>query len=135
SDAVAAATWKIVRSLSRHKPERITVAGPLAIFNIMATWVLLVVFGFAFIYAPHMATQYAVAPGFDPQRHKTFFDALNVSLGGLVTVGGDISPKSHILRLLLGLEGVMGFGLLTASVSWLLSIYPILERRRTVAHQ
>jgi hypothetical protein len=35
----------------------------------------------------------------------------------------------------MGIEAIIGFGLLTASVSWLLSIYPALERRRTLAHQ
>jgi hypothetical protein len=30
---------------------------------------------------------------------------------------------------------VIGFGLLTACVSWLLSIYPVLEQRRSLAHR
>jgi hypothetical protein len=135
SDAIAARIWSFVRRFALRKRKLITLAGPLAILSVMASWVLLACFGFALIYFPHMATQYAVANGMDPEKHKTFFDAVNVSLGGMVTLGGDINPKSHVLRFLLGLEGVMGFGVLTASVSWLLSIYPILERRRTVAHQ
>jgi hypothetical protein len=135
SDRIASVVWKLVRRAAQGKHERITLAGPLAILSIMVAWVLLIVFGFAFIYLPHIASQYAVAPGLDPAKHKTFLDAFNVSLGGLVNLTGDLTPRPHILRLLLGLEGVIGFGLLTASVSWLLSIYPTLERRRALAHQ
>jgi hypothetical protein len=135
SDWIAELVWRSIRRISLRKPNRITLAGPLAIVAVMAAWIALVVFGFAFVYKPFIATQYAVAPGLDPAQHKTFFDAFNVSLGGLITLGGDINAKSRVLRLLLGIEAVFGFGFLTASVSWLLSIYPILERRRTVGHE
>jgi hypothetical protein len=76
-----------------------------------------------------------MAPGLDPNRHQGFLDALNVSLGSLITIGGDFSAKSKLIRLVMGIEATIGFGLLTASVSWLLSIYPALERRRTLAHE
>jgi hypothetical protein len=33
------------------------------------------------------------------------------------------------------LEALVGFGLLTASVSWLLSIYPVISRRRSLAYE
>ncbi|HEV2401481.1 MAG TPA: hypothetical protein VGS27_31385 [Candidatus Sulfotelmatobacter sp.] len=33
----------------------------------------------------------------------------------------------------MGFESIIGFGLLTASVSWILSIYPILEHRKSLA--
>jgi hypothetical protein len=35
----------------------------------------------------------------------------------------------------MGIESIFGFGLLTASVSWLLSIYPVFEHRKSLAHQ
>jgi hypothetical protein len=94
-----------------------------------------VVIGFSIIYMPYIGSQFALAPGLDPARHHSFLDAVNVSLGSLITVGGDFNSKSRVLRLAMGVEATLGFGLLTASVSWLLSIYPALERRRTFAHQ
>ncbi len=36
---------------------------------------------------------------------------------------------------LASLEGLLGFGLLTASLTWVVSIYPPLARRRSLAHQ
>jgi hypothetical protein len=35
----------------------------------------------------------------------------------------------------MGSEAVLGFVLLTASLSWILSIYPVLEYRRSAAHR
>jgi hypothetical protein len=35
----------------------------------------------------------------------------------------------------MGIESILGFGLLTASVSWILSIYPVLEHRKSLAHE
>jgi hypothetical protein len=62
--------------------------------------------------------------------------ALNVSLVTLTTLGfGDITPTSDALRLILPLEALLGFGLLSASISWLISIYPALSRRRSLAYE
>ncbi len=134
SDWVGRAVWFIFRKLSDHKRDYITLAGPFAILSIMLMWVLSMVVGFAFFYYPFMR-HFVLAPGLDPAHHRGFFDAINVSLGSLITVGGDFNSESKVLRLLMGIEATIGFGLLTASVSWLLSIYPALERRRTLAHE
>jgi len=54
----------------------------------------------------------------------------------LSTVGfGDVSPDAVVLRLVSPLEALLGLGLLTASISWLLSIYPVLSRRRSLAYE
>jgi hypothetical protein len=127
--------WFVFRRVSTDRRENLKLAGPVAILCIMFMWALCSVFGFAFIYYPFMHTQFALAPGLDAARHQGFMDALNVSIGSLITVGGDFNAKSKAIRLAMGIEAIMGFGLLTASVSWLLSIYPALERRHTLAHE
>jgi hypothetical protein len=54
----------------------------------------------------------------------------------LATVGyGDISPDANWLRVITPLEALLGFGLLTASISWLSSVYPVLQRRRSLAYE
>jgi hypothetical protein len=59
-----------------------------------------------------------------------------MSLVTLGTIGyGDISPASDVLRVLVPLEALVGFALLTATVSWLLSVYPALSRRRSLAYE
>jgi hypothetical protein len=63
-------------------------------------------------------------------------DSLYFSLVTLATLGyGDISPLSGWLRMVAPLEALLGLGLLTGCVSWLLSIFPVLSRRRALAYE
>jgi hypothetical protein len=48
---------------------------------------------------------------------------------------GDIVPASGWLRVLVPLEALVGFGLLTASLSWVISLYPAFSRHRSLAHE
>jgi hypothetical protein len=133
SDRISCRIWKIFRRAAF--PRYVTYVGPVIFVVILVSWFLCIVLGFAFIYWPHMAPDFVLAPGLNASEHRDFLDALNVSLGALVTLSGDFIPRTKFLRLLMGLEGVLGFGLLTASVSWLLSIYPVLELRRSFAQK
>ncbi|HXR61204.1 MAG TPA: potassium channel family protein, partial [Solirubrobacterales bacterium] len=75
-------------------------------------------------------------PGLDPAQHSGFLDALYVSLVNLTSLGyGDISPASPLLRILGPVETMFGLGLLTASISWLISIYGAISRRDSLAHE
>ncbi len=135
SDWVARGTWRTFRAAAQRWPAMITFAGPAALLLIILAWTGLVVFGCSLVYLPHIGSAFTVAPGMNPAEHRAYIDAFNVSLGALITVGGDFNAKSSWIRLLMGVEAVIGFGLLTASVSWLLSIYPVLEQRRSLAQQ
>jgi len=69
-------------------------------------------------------------------NQRDFVDALYMSLVTLGTIGyGDISPATDVLRLIVPLEALVGFALLTASVSWVLTVYPALSRRRSLAYE
>lgn len=135
SDLVARVVWNAFRPLGRLRQRHMTYAGPAAFAATVGAWAALVVFGCALVYFPRMNAGFALAPGMDPAAHTSFLDAFNVSLGSLITLAGDFNAHSGWIRLLMGVEAVIGFGLLTASVSWLLSIYPVLENRRSLAHQ
>ncbi|HWO48051.1 MAG TPA: potassium channel family protein, partial [Solirubrobacterales bacterium] len=72
----------------------------------------------------------------DPSQHSGFADALYVSLVNLTSLGyGDISPAAPLLRILGPVETIFGLGLLTASISWLISIYNAISRRDSLAHE
>jgi hypothetical protein len=54
----------------------------------------------------------------------------------LATLGyGKITPTSDWLRVLAPIEALIGFGILTAAISWVLLIYPVLSHRRSVARE
>jgi hypothetical protein len=127
--------WRIWRRIFSARHELLSLAGPLAFVFTVSTWGVLIVLGFALVYSPLLETRFVLAPGLDIHRHHSFFDAINVSLGSLITVGGDFNTDSRWLRFAMGTEAVLGFVLLTASLSWVLSIYPVLEYRRSAAHR
>jgi hypothetical protein len=80
-------------------------AGPLALIAIIATWTLGLVLGWAVIYWPHLPGGFLLATGLDPDSNDALLDAL------------------------------IGFALFTAAISWILSVYPVLGRRRHLARE
>src|SRR6185312_370426 len=134
SDLMSRWIWSGVRVFAKRHHGLVTLGGPIIFLTIVSVWAFLIIFGFALIYWANL-DGFSVVPGMDPSRPKTFFDAFNISLGALITIAGDYNSNSKLMRLLMGSQAVIGFGLLTAAVSWLLSIYPVLEQRRSFAHR
>jgi hypothetical protein len=133
SDWIGDKVWRAFRPLARRRRVFLKFAGPAAFVAITGSWGSMVVFGFALVYLAYIGTGFDLVQGIDPRLHQHFIDALNISIGALITLYGDFFARSSWIRLLLGIEAVIGFGLLTAMISWLLSIYPALEDRRALA--
>lgn len=111
-------------------------AGPLAYITVVATWAALLAVGWALVFMPQLPEGFNFDPGLDPATHSGFVDALYISLVNLTSLGyGDISPASPLLRVLGPVETMFGLGLLTASISWLISIYTGISRRDSLAHE
>jgi hypothetical protein len=111
-------------------------AGPIAYVAVIATWATLLAVGWALVFYPQMPEGFNFDQALDPRDHSGFADALYVSLVNLTSLGyGDISPASSLLRLLGPLETIFGLGLLTAGISWLISIYGAISRRDSLAHE
>ncbi len=127
--------WWLLRVF--HPDRRIaSLTGPLGIALVVLTWGLLAVIGWAMLYFALMPEGFAYSSELNPAERNTVFDSLYVSLVTIGTLGfGDIVPTSPWLRLIVPLEALFGFMLLTAAVSWVLQIYPALHRRRVLALQ
>jgi len=111
-------------------------AGPLSYIAVVATWTALLAVGWALVFMPQLPGGFSFDPALDPAEHSGFLDALYVSLVNLTSLGyGDISPAAPLLRLLGPVETLFGLGLLTASISWLISIYNSISRRDSLAHE
>jgi hypothetical protein len=90
--------------------------------------------GWALLYLPHLTDGFVYGAGV-PLR-ADFAEALYISLVTLSTVGfGDIVAAHPVLRLVVAFQAVTGFGLLTATVTWILQTFPALNRRRALAHE
>lgn len=111
-------------------------AGPLSYAAIVATWAALLAVGWALVFYPQLPEGFNFDPALDPAEHSGFLDALYISLVNLTSLGyGDISPAAPLLRVLGPVETMFGLGLLTASISWLISIYNAISRRDALAHE
>jgi hypothetical protein len=134
SDWTARLIWKFFRKLASGNSKVLTYAGPVSILAIIVGWAALVWFGFALIYLPRLQIGFSHVP---PENNAAGAqgEALSLSIGALITLSEGSYATLQWLEIVRGVEAVIGFGLLTASVSWLLSIYPVLESRRSLAEQ
>lgn len=133
SRLVMTAMWRSSSFLTSRRAAS-GLAGPLAMVSVVALWALTVAVGWALIYWPHMPGAFLYTSQLRPAEHAGPLDAMYVSLVTLSTLGlGDIAPAEGWLRVLAPMEALVGFALLTATVSWILGVYPALARRRALA--
>ncbi|MFC8192131.1 potassium channel family protein [Cellulomonas sp. NPDC057328] len=132
SVVVARLVWRAGKHLGRGAHD---LAGPVILVAVVVTWAALVVLGAAFVYWPRLVEDgFSYGTGLDPDARSSFVDALYVSAVVLGTLGlGDIVPVDGWLRILVALQGLIGFSLLTAAVSWVLQVQSALARRRSAA--
>ncbi|ALV40676.1 ion transporter [Pseudarthrobacter sulfonivorans] len=111
-----------------------TVAAPAAMAAVIGAWASLSIMGWALVYLPHLPDGFVYAEGVP--HGGDLAEAMYISMVSLSTVGfGEIVPAAPLLRFVVAAQAVTGFGLLTATVSWILQTYPALSRRRALAHE
>jgi hypothetical protein len=102
--------------------------------TVIGSWVLLLVFGFALVFYVGFPDQFQTSTGTIPPSSPRYVSAVYLSFETLITLGyGDIVPHSMAMRFVATTESLIGFGLLTASVSSIVLIYPALSRTRLLA--
>jgi len=121
-------------ALLRRRPRMLPMAGPLTLALVIAIWVVLFACGFALIYYGGFPRNFQTSTGTRPPGSPHLLSCLYFSLEVITTLGmGDITPTAIGLRLVATAEAFIGFGLLTASVSWIVLLYPALARMRLLA--
>lgn len=128
--------WLGVRRVGGRYPVARELCGPVTLLTVIASWTILLAVGWALVLWPYLPEGFLFTPELDPSARGSFFDALYLSTVTLTTLGyGDIVPTSGWLRILVPFEALVGFGLLTASLSWVISLYPAFSRHRSLAHE
>jgi len=128
--------WHVAHQFARSSEDGPLYAGPLGYIAVLVSWTAMLVLGWALIFLPQMPEGFTFAQGLEPSEHDSLVDAIYLSLVNLTSLGyGDISPATWSLRILGPIETIFGLALVTASISWLLSIYGALNRRETLAHE
>ena len=130
SDAVGSGMSFLLRH-TRLRPA----AGPLALVAVLLVWILLLCIGFAVIYLGQYPEGFTTSAGLDSLRWPSrIMHCLYLSVGTLCTFQTfDLTPRSNWLRLIVAVQGLVGISMITASVSWLVLLYPALARQRATA--
>jgi hypothetical protein len=136
SRGVMHALWRTLRGLARWRRSFIYRAGPAILIGVAATWVVLLLLGWALIYWPRLPNAFHPDPTLPSSATSGLLTALYVSLGAFTTLSAsDLPPESAGLRILVTLESLVGPIVFTAWITWVLGIYPVLAERRAFARQ
>lgn len=128
-------TWRMTK-LSGRGSRSTELAGPLGLLATLGMWAALCVLGFALIYLPRMPDGFYFGSPLEPRMSSDIVASLYLSIVAVATLGfGDILPATPLLRIVVPLEALVGFVLLTAGISWVLQLYPALIRRRALARR
>jgi len=119
--------WRAVARRRRHgnaTENFLSVFGPLSLLLLLATWALLLLFGYGMLHwgiGTHLKT---------PSGMDSFTADLYFSGTTLVTLGlGDVYPSNDSARILAFLESGMGFGLLALVVGYFPTLSQAFSRR------
>lgn len=127
--------WRLFHLPAGYSPKMLSLAGSVALIVVISVWVSMLVVGWALIFLPHLPDQFNYAQGLDSSVRGGIVDALYLSMVILATLGfGDVTPTSDWLLILLPLEAMFGFALLTAGIAWVLSLYPAVTQKYSLAH-
>ena len=92
--------------------------------------------GFALLYWIGFPDEFQTSNGTAPTAGDGFWLMLYFSLQVMTTLGfGDLLPTAGWLRGLATFQALSGLALVTASVSWIVLLYPALARMRTLARR
>jgi hypothetical protein len=124
----------VASRLLRHTSLRPAV-GPLALVSVILCWASTLVLGFALIYCGLTQGEAGAPPG--AVVHGVWprlLQSLYLSLGTFDTFQTfDLKPRTAWLKIIIAAEGFIGISMITASVSWLVLLYPALARMREFA--
>lgn len=127
--ALCRGTWWLADRMG-ERPR--SLAGPSAVVLTITVWLGLLVLGFALALLPLVPQDLTYAKG-SPQG-PAFLDALYLSGISVSTLGlGDVAVQEPALRWLAPAEALLGFGVITAAITWITQLYPALSRRRSLA--
>jgi hypothetical protein len=128
--------WRLTRGagvrLSRANRHRLlNMVGPLLLPLLISVYVVLLILAFALVYYPHVPSGFHFSVG---HPEPGWVDAVYFSGVALTTVGyGDVVPTGASLRFLALFESASGLVVISLAITYMLTVYTALERKRAVA--
>lgn len=132
---VCQSVWAVFRWCSRRSSSGnkalLAYCGPCLLVVVVSIWVAAFTVGFALLFWPALGNGIQASQGDTPTDFATAFYYSGFTL---TTLGvGDLIPKSGLWRLVSVTEAAVGFSVITASLTYLMSVYNALTRRNTFA--
>jgi Ion channel len=113
----------------RHR--LLNLVGPMLMPALIVIYLFLLIAGFALIYVPRMPADFNINPA---SVSADWIEALYFSGTTLITIGyGDITPRTIFVRFVALVEGASGFALISLAVTYLITVYSALARKRVIA--
>ena len=124
--------FNAVRFVTRPLPRKyralgLSMAAPLMVPVTITVWIFLVSLGYALIYYAGMdgRTFSFSNSGLEP----SFMEALYFSGVSIATLGlGDVTPVGGLYQAIAVSEALIGFGILTLSITYVIGVYEVLQR-------
>ena len=128
--------WRLARAVSfrltranRHR--LLNMVGPLLMPLLILVYIILLVLAFALVYYPHIPSGFTFGV---EHSDPGWVDAVYFSGVTLTTVGyGDVMPRTASLRFFALVEAASGLVVITLAITYILTVYSALERKRSVA--
>lgn len=136
SETINRSTWSVALWIAmffgRERRHRIlNKIGPVLLPLLVLVLVLLLLAGFAFIYYPFMPQSFEVSEA--ASQSPNWINSLYFSGVTLLTIGyGDVTPRTLEMRAIALIEGGSGFAVISLVVSYLITVYRALERKREI---
>lgn len=122
--------------VSKHVPSTMRTAGPLCIVVVISCWALSITAGFALIYWGRFPQAFHAPSTESHEPLGRFWAVLYYSLAALTTLAsGEILPVGSWIRLVTAAESLIGESIITASITWIVLIYPALGRMRALSRR
>jgi len=128
-------TWIGARVTTKPLPSRLAgtvraLAAPGMVVLTIAVWLGTQILGFALVYYPALGSGISV----QPDVGSSLPAALAFSASALASLGfGDMSPRSVTYHALTAVETLVGLGIITLSISYILSLYQVLRDQNALA--
>jgi hypothetical protein len=136
SRGVARVVWRLLRAAAKKRKRILLHAGPVILISVAVTWTALLAVGWALLYYPRMDSAYRSPEGPHEPGARSFFNALYISLAMMTDIGSpEFVPQPGPMRFVAMLEAFTGPILITAWITWVLSIYPVLAERRSFSRE
>jgi hypothetical protein len=122
--------------ISKCAPSTMRMVGPLSIVVVIFCWTFAIAAGFALIYWGRFPQAFRAPSHESHEAVGRFWTVLYFSLASLTTLGsGEVAPQGAWIRIVAASESLIGMLLITASISWIVLIYPALGRMRTLSRR